>query len=246
MHHFLNTLIMKHYLYLFSFLIIGISNAQNNGEDNLGTWFGYFGSHIVRDSITIGSVVQVRNYQPISNLQHLFLSANVNYRATPQITTGIGYGYLYADLSFQDFEGEEPLKEHRIYEQIIVKHKLWKLDFKSRFQIEQRFMDFGYKTNFEIRTRYRLQLSIPLSKVLFVAANDEILLSLREKMFDQHRLYVGLGIKFGTNYKMQIGYLRHNFTSVGFNRLQMGIYLTTDFRTKTSNLEKINAKKDNL
>ncbi len=237
---------MKNYLHLFAILLALNIHAQNRGEENLGTWYMYFGSHTVSDKISIGSIAQIRDYQAISNLQHLYLSAKVNYLLTSKITTGIGYGYLYADLSFQDFEGEEPLKEQRIYEQIQIKHKLWNLDFNSRFQIEQRFMDFGYKTNFELRTRYRLQLSVPLSKILFITANDEILLSLREKMFDQNRLYAGLGIKFGTNYKMQLGYLRHNYTSIGFNRLQMGIYITTDFRTKKSNLQKINSKHANL
>ena len=237
---------MKYYLYLFSFFLITVTNAQNKGEDNLGTWYAYFGTHFVSNEISIGTIAHIRNYQLLSNRQHLFLSAKVNYLVTPKIRTSIGYGYLFADLSFQDFKGEEPLKEHRVYEQIQLKHKLLNLDFNSRFQIDQRFMDFGYDTRFELRTRYRLQLTVPLNNTLFISAHDEILLSLKEKMFDQNRLYVGLGIKFSPNYKMQLGYLRHDYTSVGFNRVQLGFYLTTDFRRKKSNLEKTNSKQVNL
>lgn len=227
---------MKYLFYVFIVLLAFNSSAQDRGEEKLGAWYMYFGSHSISDRLSVVSGVQIRDYEFLTNLQHRFYHTGLNYNNNSKVTSGFGYGYLYADFSFEDTIGEMPYNEHRIYEQIQLKSKFWEFTCNSRFQLEQRFMDYGYKSRTKLRSRYRLQVSLPISELLFINVYNELFLNLQDNLFDQNRLYAALGIKITSDYKFQIGYLRHSYSSIGFNRLQLGVSIKTDLRKRNLNL----------
>ena len=73
---------------------------------------------------------------------------------------------------------------------------------------------------------------MPLSDTFFINVYDEIFLNLQNELFNQNRLYTAVGVKINKNSKVQLGYLKNNFSNASFDRLQLGISINTDFRKK--------------
>ena len=212
---------------------LGLS-AQENGEDRLGAWYMYFGLNRVSDRLSIHTEAQFRYYEVASNFNQSLLRTGLNYHINEEAMATIGYAYIATDVSFEEFPGEEDLSEHRIFQQFILKNEVWKLLFEHRYRFEQRFIDFGDTSDTRYRARYRLQLTLPITELLFINVYNEIFLNLQGNVFDQNRLYAALGFKFSPVTSVQIGYLKNHFPSAHFDRLQLGFFINPDFRNKSS------------
>ena len=101
--------------------------SQETGEDKLGAWYMQSGTHRVSDRLSINSGAQVREYETTNNLNILLLLTGVSYNINSNITTTMGYGFLNIDNSYEDLPDENNTDEHRIFEQVSLKNKLWKL-----------------------------------------------------------------------------------------------------------------------
>jgi hypothetical protein len=201
--------------------------AQRTGEDKLGTWYMYSGTHSVSDKLSINSGVQIREYETITNLNTLLLLTGLSYNINSNIITTMGYGYLNFDSSYEDLPEENNIDEHRIFEQISLKNRVWKLRLEHRYRLEQRFLDYTERKVTQHRTRYRLQVTLPLTNTFFINVYDEIFLNLQNDIFSQNRLYTALGMKINKNSKVQLGYLKNHFNGVTYDRLQLGISIKT-------------------
>ena len=213
--------------------VLGLS-AQENGEDRLGAWYMYFGLNRVSDRLSIHTEAQFRYWEVASNFNQLLLRTGLNYHINDEAFATLGYAYISTDGTFLEFPGEENVSEHRIFQQFILKNEVWKLLFEHRYRFEQRFIDFGDTNDTRYRARYRLQLTLPLTELLFINVYNEIFLNLQGNVFDQNRLYAALGFKFSPITSVQIGYLKNHFPSAHFDRLQLGFFINPDFRKKTN------------
>ena len=210
------------------------ATAQDNGEGRLGAWYMYFGMNRVSERWSIHSEAQFRFYEVASSFNQLLLRVGGNYHINEEAIATFGYAYISTDVSFEEFPDEENVKENRIFEQFILKNEVWKILFEHRYRFEQRFLDFGSEKDTRHRARYRLQLTLPLSKVLFLNAYDEIFLNLQDEVFDQNRLYGALGFKISPVSSIQVGYLKNHFRNTNFDRLQLGLFINPDFRNKSN------------
>jgi hypothetical protein len=129
--------------------------------------------------------------------------------------------YLYTDKTFEELPDEVNSKEHRLYQQMSFKNKLWNFKLNHRYRLEQRFKS----TKTEHRIRYRFQFVLPLTKVIFCRFYDEIFLNLQGNAFSQNRLFLAIGTNYFQFGKIQLGYLRNNFNSTAFSRLQVALFL---------------------
>ena len=213
--------------------VLGLS-AQENGEDRLGAWYMYFGLNRVSDRLSIHTEAQFRYWEVASNFNQLLLRTGLNYHINDEAFATLGYAYISTDGTFLEFPGEENVSEHRIFQQFILKNEVWKLLFEHRYRFEQRFIDFGDTNDTRYRARYRLQLTLPITELLFINVYNEIFLNLQGNVFDQNRLYAALGFKFSPVTSVQIGYLKNHFPSAHFDRLQLGFFINPDFRKKTN------------
>jgi hypothetical protein len=105
----------------------------------------------------------------------------------------------------------------------------------------------GY--NFNFRFRYLLNLMVPLNRefiqpnTVFLAFNDEIHINAGKQItynvFDQNRLFVGLGYQFTKGLNVQVGYMNqfqqlpsgNHFNSN--NVLRLFVFHNLDLRKKT-------------
>lgn len=219
-------------------------NAQETGEDNLGAWYMYFGTNRISQKFSIHTEAQFRYYEQAKNFNQLLLRTGLNYHINPDAMATFGYAYINTDPNFSDnriiFEDilteDLRLNEHRIFQQFILKDKVWEVLFEHRYRLEQRFITVGeesdpeFATRTDHRARYRLQVTLPLTDIFFLNFYDEIFINLQREAFDQNRLYAALGVHVTENLSVQAGYLKNHFRTANFDRLQIGIFYNPDLR----------------
>ena len=175
---------------------------------------------------------QIRYFEQAKNFNQLLLRTGLNYHINPNAIATIGYGFIETDGSFQKIQNDVNAKEHRIFEQLILKNKVGEFLFEHRYRLEQRFIDFGDRKDTQHRARYRLQVTLPLTDIFFLNFYDEIFLNLQGSVYGQNRLYGALGINVTESLSVQAGYLKNHFPSANFDRLQIGVIWNTDLRKK--------------
>ena len=221
---------MKKILLLF-LLFSTVSNfAQEIGDDQLGSWFMYFGTNKVSKKVSIHTEAQFRYFGTGQNFNQLLLRTGVNYHINSDALATLGYGYISTDGTFEEIPEEVNIKEHRIFEQFILKNTVGKFKFEHRYRLEQRFINFADRNDTQHRARYRLQITLPLSAVFFLNFYDEIFLNLQDDVFGQNRLYGAIGAHVFKNTSVQVGYLKNHFPSANFDRLQIGVFYNPDLR----------------
>lgn len=228
--------------------------AQENGEEEFGAWYMYFGTNKIAERFSIHTEAQLRFYETTSNYNQLLLRTGLNYHINKNAIATVGYGFINTDPDFEDpivifdtfvdvspsstIEFDNRVDEHRIFEQFILKNKVWEFLFEHRYRLEQRFItvgdrgDFDFDTRTEHRARYRIQVSLPLTDTFFLNFYDELFINLQDNLFGQNRLYGALGIHLTPNSSVQIGYLRNQFSTAVFDRLQIGVFLNTNLIKK--------------
>lgn len=236
---------MKKTAFLFFALMAINVVAQNNGEDELGAWYMYFGTNKIAERFSIHTEAQFRYFETTSNFNQLLLRTGLNYHINPNTIATLGYGFINTDPDFEDFRLLEDvliddvrIDEHRIFQQFILKNKVGEFLFEHRYRLEQRFIKVNDDINpdsegfTEHRARYRIQVTLPLTNTFFLNFYDELFINLQDNLFGQNRLYGALGIHITDNSSIQLGYLRNQFSNAVFDRLQIGLFLNTDLRKK--------------
>jgi len=220
----------KRIISLLIFLASFYLTAQETGENKLGSWHMYFGTNKIAEQWSIHTEAQLRYFENGKNFNQLLLRTGLNYHIDANAIATIGYGHITTDGSFEEFPDEIDSKEHRIFQQFILKNKVWEFNFEHRYRLEQRFLDFGDRTDTQHRARYRIQMTLPLTDIFFLNFYDEIFLNLQDEVFGQNRAYVALGINVTENLSAQVGYLKNHFPSANFDRLQIGVFYNPDLR----------------
>jgi hypothetical protein len=178
-------------LTIYVLLLIAIplqSAAQKEIANQENAWLMYFGNHRISDRWALHTEYQWRRADMVENWQQSLLRLGVDYYAKNGIQYTAGYAWI---SSFR--YGDQPIahnnNEHRIWQQTITKSKVGRVDVQNRYRLEQRFIENWVKDAegvytqdgiyFRQRVRYRLLLTIPLSRkemsdnTLFFAASDE-------------------------------------------------------------------------
>ncbi|WP_420400122.1 DUF2490 domain-containing protein [Flagellimonas sp.] len=218
---------------VFSLMTIGFASqlsAQQAGEDEWGAWYMYFGTNKIAERFSIHTEAQFRFYETASNFNQMLLRTGLNYHIDKNAIATLGYGYITTDGTFEEFPNETNNKEHRIFQQFILKNKVWEFLFEHRYRLEQRFLDFGDRTDTQHRGRYRIQMTLPLTDTFFLNFYDELFINLQDDLFGQNRLYGALGIHVTSNSSVQVGYLRNQFANAVFDRVQIGIFYNPDLK----------------
>lgn len=251
---------MKKYLSLLfvCFLFLATpSFAQKQISTQAHGWFMYFGNHRLTDRWGIHTEYQWRRNDVAVNWQQSLLRLGVDYyiKQGPQLTAGYGWIVTYP-------YGNQPVaytfNEHRIWQQLILTQKAGRFNFNHRFRFEQRFVEAKKlnsaaeyehdKYNYRNRARYRLLVSVPLTKkemqknTLFVSLYDEVFLGfgagIGKNVLDQNRLYLALGWMFSKNVNVQLGYLNQyviktdGIKAERNHTLQASLTYNLDFRKK--------------
>ena len=238
---------MKRIYFLLALLIANASQAQEIGDDKLGSWHMYFGTNKIAEKWSVHTEAQLRYYEQAKNFNQLLLRTGLNYHINSTAIATLGYGFIDTDPTFEEFDvvfgdilvENNKIIEHRLFEQFILKNKVWELLFEHRYRLEHRFLRFNdffdsneVITDTQHRFRYRLQVTLPLTDIFFLNFYDEIFLNLQDAVYGQNRLYAAVGVNLTENLSVQAGYLKNHFPTANFDRLQIAVFWNPDLRKK--------------
>lgn len=215
---------------IFTMFISNNLKGQNI-EENLGSWWMYFGTHKFSEKYSLHYETQLRNYEIVSNFYQLLPRVGLNYHIDKNTSITAGYAWIPTQTSMgEGFDGDL-VTENRIWQQFILKNKVGNINFRHRYRLEQRWIKLGEETKYKNRARYMLSLRLPISKnddsPLFISLYDEIFLNISDTPFDQNRLFAALGYQINKQMNFQLGYLRHRSGGLDLNRLQLAVFLNT-------------------
>ena len=215
---------------IFTMFISNNVKGQNI-EENLGSWWMYFGTHKFSEKYSLHYETQLRNYEIVSNFNQLLPRVGLNYHIDKNTSLTAGYAWIPTQTSMgEGFDGDL-VTENRIWQQFILKNKVGNINFRHRYRLEQRWIKLGEETKYKNRARYMLSLRLPISKnedsPLFISLYDEIFLNISDTPFDQNRLFAALGYQINKQMNFQLGYLRHRSGGLDLNRLQLAVFLNT-------------------
>lgn len=192
------------------FLLIFSSKGFSQEGDKLGSWYVYNGFFNFSPTFELFAETQIRNWEPINNTQNFFIRPYFNFNLSKNFQAGISQEYhsswTYAEMVDDKLKSEE----YRITLQGILYQKLNRVSLQHRYRYEFRFLDESGKR----RTRYRLQLGIPLSSnsitkgEWFTTVGNEIMINTKPEFnISQNRAYAMLGYQITKSINFQFGYM---------------------------------------
>jgi Protein of unknown function (DUF2490) len=200
------------------------SQEKRLADDNTIGWFVYTGTFKVKPKLAIHTEYQWRRVNVLKNWQQGLFRTGVNYAVHKDVSLNAGYAFAET-FPYGDYPNANTFPEHRIFEQVVLKQAIAKIELSHRFTVEQRFVgkvvfennqkkvDWNYLN----RIRYRLRTEIPLNKKeqpvnkWRIVLQDELFIgwgkNIGANIFDQNRLSILLGYKLNKNIKLEVGYL---------------------------------------
>jgi len=192
----------------------------------LGNWMIYFGDYQIDSRWNLHHEIQYRNYNAVGDLEQLLIRTGLGYDLSPGNDNFLlGYGYILSEPYSEDDGGKFQVQEHRIFQQFITVQKYSGIQLQHRYRFEQRWVE----EDFLLRFRYFLSLQIPLIKAVsypYVSVYNEVFLQPEEIVFDRNRLYLGLGYKWSSKARAELGYMNQFFTDDGRDQMNLILFLS--------------------
>ena len=208
---------MRRTLYILLFFIISpvLLFAQTKEQS---AWFAFLNTTKINNRWGLQFDVQFRSADEVKYVRNYLFRSAIAYTFDKKNNLSIGH------TIYETNTGATPsvtLNEHRITEQYVHTESIKSIAITNRFRLEQRFIEKTPATNvFSQRFRYFLKVLIPLAKQesafkkgLFATVQDEIFLNIQNKgsingsLFDQNRVYAGIGQRFSPKLDVEIGYM---------------------------------------
>lgn len=208
------------------------TQAQNNAENQLGTWYMLDASHIVAKNVKLITNAHVRYFEMATEYQQEIYRFGFNYTFNKKVNVTAGFVYSISDTSYKS--SIQNLYEFRFYQDFNLKNIWNKMDVTHRIRLAQRFKRQNFNSEINHRIRYGLFLKYPLSTNLKIYAFNELFVNFATKLFDQNRIGGGVIRNINNNLKFRIGYFYNKFTNFELHRLQLGIIITTNHLKKIS------------
>lgn len=234
---------------------IQAQTATHLRTNNNNAWFVYSGDHKLNNHWGIHLEAQVRRNDIVSNWQQLLLRTGINYHVNNNVFFTAGYCFVETS-PYGAFPVKAKYPENRFWEQMQVKTPLGKIEWVSRFRLEQRFSktpvlnvynstyepgDAVYTNRFRLLNRFSLPLCKKgiVDKSFYLSVFDEPFISFGKNVaanfFDQNRAYAGIGYKLPKWGRLELGYMEQTiYKSDGIkiennHTLQLALFSNLDF-----------------
>lgn len=208
------------------FLAIVVYNTYSFAQPQHVGWLATFNTFKLDKKLSIHNDIQWRSSDEMAHTQTFLFRAGLNVALNKSVVATGGYAYISNRRTVADVTGYAP--EHRIWEQLLINHKISRVFTAHRFRLEQRFMSKPVVENNDLKTdgtayanrfRYFIRNVLPLKKSdkftkgAFLALQNEVFLNIGNKAnvngetFDQNRLYLAAGYRISPRFDLEAGYL---------------------------------------
>ncbi|MEN9381690.1 MAG: hypothetical protein RI940_571, partial [Bacteroidota bacterium] len=214
---------MKKLLIVLIFMRFFELNAQNN---QIGTWFVYFGNQKINNKWNIQSDFQYRIKQILEQKSQGIVRAGLGYNLTPN-NHNVLLGLAYINTQFDDdIVSKATLQEKRVYQQYLYKKNYQDYFTIHRFRLEERFIsnDFGLRTRYFISLQKSLNGKLLNKHSIYGSSFNELFVDLRNTKFDRNRFYVGLGYAINKDIRFETGYMVQSQKNISIGQFQLVLY----------------------
>lgn len=220
---------IKHILFVLTGLIFSLNACSQ--QEKLGGWLSYFGNQSFKTKWNIHNEFQYRkpNLSETNNMFFIRTGVGLNLSENNNNLL-LGYGYFQTTTKINESESNV-IREHRIFQQYILKNDFDKFHLQHRIRLEERF----FSNDFKLRFRYFLGATIPLNKTelsqntIYISLYDEFFLNTQNNLFDQNRAYGGLGYFISKNLKTELGLLNLHTTNQNQYIIQFSLFNNIPF-----------------
>lgn len=236
-------------LFFILFLITQPARSQDIIEGATNTWFLDNTRVQLTPKWSANNELHYRLGQFLSDPGQLLVRPSIEYRLNFPVEFSVGYTFIRTE-PYKAYEIPMDRNENNIWEQVLLRQNVGKVNFQHRFRQEHRWIDrivengdepYIEGKDFRNRFRYRITLSVDLlqfgdkSNSIFAAVFDEIWINQTEKLifsdFARNWMYVGLGYNFNSSTNLQLGYM-HQSDKAGSNTfIQSPILQLSFFKT---------------
>ncbi len=250
--------ILKAHLFFFIASAVGLPQDSGRLSDvNAHAWYMYFGDHRFTDKSPWGLHFdgQVRRQGIGQKWQQLLIRPGINYDLSENLQVSSGYAFIKSH-PYGDVPAPLTTPEHRLWQQLIVKHKAGRVGLTHRYRLEQRFVGIkvpndngqGRLDRYDYRNRFRYFLKgvVPVARdtqgrtKYYIGMYNEFMLNfgagLRNNIFDQNRAYAAFGFRVPKLGNVEVGYLQQtvqqgNGRVIEYNHtFQVGFFSTAPFK----------------
>ncbi|MEI9942775.1 MAG: DUF2490 domain-containing protein [Chitinophagaceae bacterium] len=240
---------MKKILLLFLLIVSASLFYNSHAQSQFTGWVSSFNTFKTGKKISIHNDIQWRSTDGIKQMQTFLFRVGMNVHLKKNLIVTAGYAFTSNRRTISGIN--DYLPEHRIWEQLIVTHKLKNIFTTHRFRIEQRFISQKIAVNNQLennghvyanRFRYFFRNILPFKKQtsfqkgVFVALQDEVFVNfgntagVNGEFFDQNRFYVAAGYRISPKADIEIGYINQYVNGRGDaftknNIVQLASYL---------------------
>jgi hypothetical protein len=194
----------------------------------LGAWYIYNGFFNFSPTFELFVESQLRTWEVFDDPQVFFFRPYFNFNVAKNFQAGLGLEYHMNWTYETDSAPRVRTEEFRTTLQAMLFQSIGRVNIQHRYRYEFRFLDEKGKQ----RTRYRIQLVIPLTKpkiekgTLFATVGNEIMMNTQPDLsISQNRTYVYLGYQFTPLLNFQFGYMYLAFPS-GPGQHRLHFFLT--------------------
>lgn len=194
--------------------------AQEDLRDATGTWLVIAGNLELREHWKVPTVGIVRYYNLAEQTEFGFFRTGITYAPNKKNNLTLGVAFLDTQ-PFDHFEFESLTTQFWLYEEYCRNQKLLGVKLAHRGRLEKRWITKPHTEIFNVRFRYRLQATYPVSKNLYIKVFDEPFFDFNQSKINQNRFYAGIGRKISPSIQMELGYMKNHVGKNNFDRIRM-------------------------
>lgn len=215
-------------------LFVSLQTLYGQEASKPGSWYVYNGFVNFNPKLELFLETQIRTWEPISNIQNFFFRPYLSYNFTPNFQVGLGQEYHLNWTYGENEDNKIKTEEYRMTLQTMLFQKINRVSIQHRFRYEFRFLDQAGNQ----RTRYRIQLGIPITDknmqkgVVFTTLGNEFMVDTQKELaLSQMRTYAMLGYQLSNTTHVQFGYMYISRPSAeGLHRMQFFLTQKFDFK----------------
>lgn len=206
-----------------------VARAQSNAwqtKHQMASWYAVTVDHAMTNKMSVWFDGQWRRMGVGSQPQQLLLRPGLQFALAAGVRVAAGYAYI-ATAPYGEAPTLTPLREHRMWHQLLLSHRAGPLSVSHRYRWEQRWISAStvdgeasasprgqfYQQRVRYLTRVQGRLSRPGvdASPLLVFVSDEILLQVGHSdahaRFAQNRAAIGLGVPITERVRLELSYL---------------------------------------
>ena len=168
-----------------------------HGQTDFGSWLIYKNTLKLNDQLSFDSQYQHRSFNLDLEEDQRLITAGLTYRTNPNITFSAGYRQIAA------------IEEHGAYQKIAIHTQFNSVRLTNTFFIEERWL----ANNLQIRYRFGLTASMPLSPKLSLLLSEEAFLQNTTTSFNQNRAAVQLSHRLSEVLQLNTGLMHWQFNT---------------------------------